>query len=373
VRRRRRPLIDVLEARVITEIGELDPIWDEWDGLAVANGLPTMSPAWGLAWWKQFAPERSALRVVVVSDEDRIVGVAPFFVRTAGASVCDLLGEDTGRHAPLALPGSEWAVAEAASQALMATDPPPVLVRFMSAPLGAWYAPWVAALCSADDRRRARTILRRPSVTSCPGLELPGTFDSWFAGKSAHFRAEMRRIPKRFAAAGATIRCSEPATVEDDLRTYLALHLQRWRERGSLYDPIEAPLRAAFTEMARALGPGRFRLYVAELDGTPIAAQLFLAAGGCVMHHNGGWDEAHARLKPGLVSILHAIEQAFEHGDRRIDFGPGAYAYKLRFADGDEPVMSASVAVLGPDLAQFAARRALTRARSKLAERAGRR
>lgn len=363
----------MLEARVITEIAELDPIWDDWDGLAVANGLPTMSPAWGLAWWRRFAPERSALRVVVVSDEDRIVGVAPFFVRTAGGSVCDLLGEDTGRHAPLALPGSEWAVAEAASQALMATDPPPVLVRFMSAPVGAWYAAWVTALCAGNGRRRARAIVRQPSVTSCPGLRLPGTYDSWFAGKSAHFRAEMRRIPKRFAAAGATIRLSEPSTVQDDLRTYLALHLGRWRGRGSLYDPIEAPLRAAFVEMARALPPGRFRLYIAEIDGAPIAAQLFLAAGGVVMHHNGGWDEAHARLKPGLVSILHAIQQSFEQGDRRIDFGPGVYEYKLRFADQDDPIMSGSVGVLGPDLARFAAHRVLGRATTKITERFGRR
>jgi CelD/BcsL family acetyltransferase involved in cellulose biosynthesis len=354
----------------IRDVAGLGPVLAGWDALAVACGLPTTAPAWGLAWWRHLAPADSELRVLVVRDGDEVIGVAPFVLtRSDGAAIYDLLAEDTGRNAPLALPGREWEVAEAATGALLAADPVPTMIRLRSAPLSGWFGPWVTALRLTDGRGPSRSILRQSPVTHCPVLTLTGTFEQWLDGKSANFRSEMRRLRKRFAAAGATIRLSRPETVDDDLRTYMGLHLARWDGGGSVYDAIEGPLLAALTEMAHGLPGERFRLYVAELDGVPIAAQLFLAAGGQIMYHNGGWDEAHARLKPGIVGILHAIEEGFAQGDRRLDFGPGTHPYKLRFADGDDPVASTSFAIAGPRLALHLAQRSGRRASAAAAAR----
>jgi CelD/BcsL family acetyltransferase involved in cellulose biosynthesis len=358
----------LLDAEVIADIAALEPIRERWDALAVANALPTTSPAWALAWWRNLAAAGSELRVVVVRDGEAVVGVAPFALgRSGGGAIYDLLAADTGRNAPLAAPGHEWSVAEAATGALAGTTPAPTIVRFRSAPLGRWFGPWVAAMRQSEGAARARTILRQSPVTHCPVLPLAGTFEQWLGAKSANFRSEMRRLRKRFASAGATIRTTAPATVDDDLRTYMRLHLARWDGGGSVYGTIEAPLLAALTETAHALGSERFRLYVAEIDGTPIGAQLFLAAGGEIMYHNGGWDEAHARLKPGIVGILHAIEEGFARGDDRVDFGPGTHPYKLRFATGDDPIVATSFAVVGPRLALHLARRSGRRASAVLA------
>ena len=57
-----------------------------------------------------------------------------------------------------------------------------------------------------------------------------------------------------------------------------------------------------------------------------------------MIYINGGWDERFAQFKPAMLGILDAIEDAFERGDRRMDFGPGAQPYKLRFADGTDPL-----------------------------------
>jgi CelD/BcsL family acetyltransferase involved in cellulose biosynthesis len=363
----------VLDAEVIDHVAALQRVREAWDALAVADALPTTSPAWALAWWRNLAPAGAALRVVVVRDGDAVVGVAPFALgHSDGAAIYDLLAEDTGRNAPLAAPGREWSVAEAATEALVAMTPTPTIVRFRSAPLGRWFGPWVAAMRQAEGATGVRTVLRQSPVTHCPVLPLAGTFDDWLGGKSANFRSEMRRLRKRFANAGATIRTTTPETVDDDLRTYMRLHLARWDGGGSVYGTIEAQLLAALTETARALPSERFRLYVAEIDGVPIGAQLFLAAGGEVMYHNGGWDEAHARLKPGIVGILHAVEEGFAHGDRRIDFGPGTHPYKLRFATGDDPIVATSFAVVGPRLALHLAQRSGRRASAALAGLRGR-
>jgi CelD/BcsL family acetyltransferase involved in cellulose biosynthesis len=112
------------------------------------------------------------------------------------------------------------------------------------------------------------------------------------------------------------------------------------------------------------------RVWVAELDGVPIAVQVFVAAGGEVAYWNGGWDECHAPLRPGLVTILAAIEDAIGRGERRLDLGPVEYPYKLRLADGNAPLCWDGLIVPGPrsvlTVAQLAPLRARLSAREAL-------
>jgi CelD/BcsL family acetyltransferase involved in cellulose biosynthesis len=115
----------------------------------------------------------------------------------------------------------------------------------------------------------------------------------------------------------------------------LSLHRARWEGRGEskLTDPGVASL---LREAAAALGPDRLRVWVAEIDGQAISAQLFLAAGGELKYWNGGWSEEHADLKPSMLTILAALEDAIARGERRLDLGVGEHPYKLRFADSSD-------------------------------------
>jgi CelD/BcsL family acetyltransferase involved in cellulose biosynthesis len=92
---------------------------------------------------------------------------------------------------------------------------------------------------------------------------------------------------------------------------------------------------------------GRFRLQLLEIEGEPISAQLFMPAGGHVLYVNGGWDQRFARLKPPMLAILRAIEDAFVRNDRQFDLGIGVQPYKLRFADADGPMASTIILPVG--------------------------
>jgi CelD/BcsL family acetyltransferase involved in cellulose biosynthesis len=118
------------------------------------------------------------------------------------------------------------------------------------------------------------------------------------------------------------------------------LHADRWEGRGASSIVAGGERLAAAYEAVghQLLDQGGFRLRMLELDGEPISAQLFTEIGGEVIYLNGGWDERHAQFKPAMLGILDALEDAFARGDRRLDLGPGAQPYKLRFADGDQPL-----------------------------------
>ena len=355
-------------AELVTEVERLAELTPEWDALAAECGMPQLSPAWVLAWWRHVAPPAAALRAVVVRDGAALAGLAPYYVErgTGGRVDYRLPGiEIAGRLAPLARTGREWDVAEAIGAALAGADPRPDALLFEAAPVEAL---WAAAL-----RERwpgpLRPRLWRTNLDACPLVTLrEESFDAWLAGKSSNFRGQMRRLRRRFAEAGGISRLATRETLADDAATLTRLHAMRWVGRGhsnlvDLGDRFSALVHDAGEQL---IDDGRLSLRVLELDGEPVCAQLFLAAGATALFVNGGWDERHADLKPSLLCLLDAVEDAFAHGAQRIDLGVGQQSYKLRFADGSMPVEWGVLMAPGRRLPLTALRTAPAFARSEL-------
>ncbi|HEU4702437.1 MAG TPA: GNAT family N-acetyltransferase [Conexibacter sp.] len=356
------------EAELVTDVESLDGLAAEWDALAAANGLPQLSPAWVRAWWQHVAPEGAAPRVVAVRDGDQLVGLAPFYVDRTGGGRRDyrLPGiEIAARLAPLAAPGREWDVAEAIGTTLTNADPRPDALRFEGIPIeGHWLTAlrdgWPGAL---------RPVLRVMNVDGNPLMSMAEpSFEQWLADRSSNFRQQMRRLRRRFAEQGGVSRVASKATLADDAAALTRLHAMRWDGRGhsNLVD-----LGERFTAFVVALGEQllddeRFALRILELDGEPICAQLFVRAGGTTLFVNGGWDERHAALKPSLLCLLDAVEEAFGLGVARFDLGVGVQSYKLRFADGSAPLAWGVLMLPGARLPLTAARTVPALAQARL-------
>jgi len=323
----------VLVPKLIAELSELDTWIPAWDLLAIEAGLPLMAPACVLAWWRHLAHERAALRAIAVCEGEETIGFAPFYA-DHGAHLLRLDWRLPGIElaaglAPLARPGREAEVAEAIARAMASASDHVDLVALEGMPAG---APWTGAGWPG----RLAPLGARYLTRDCPGVSLrEDSFEGWLAGKSANFRGQMRRLRRRFAEAGGVMRQSSRATLAADAEAFVRLHAGRWEGRGesqlARYGPA---LRGLLEDLGRdLLEQRRFRLWIAELDGEAISAQLFLAAGGRALYVNGGWDERFGRFKPSMLAILAAIEQGFELGEECLDLGVGAQDYKLRFAD----------------------------------------
>jgi len=361
----------MLDTELIAELDGLAALAPAWDALAVADALPQMAPAWVLAWWRQVAPEGAQPRAVAVRDGARLVGLAPFYVVPGGGGRVDyrLPGiEIAARLAPLAVPGREWEVAAAIGGALAHAAPRPDALLFEGIAVdGQWQSAlrdrWPGAL---------RPPLWRTHVDGSPFVSLrEGSFEAWMAARSSNFRQQMRRMRRRFEQGGGTSRVATLATLADDAAVFVRLHASRWDGRGhsNLVDLGERFAAMIADAGERLLDEQRLTLRLLELDGEPICAQLFVAAGGTELFVNGGWDERHAALKPSLLCLLDAVQDAFARGRRRLDLGVGEQPYKLRFADGDAPLEWAVLLAPGPRLPLSAARssRALVRSRARAA------
>lgn len=326
----------VLSATVIEDVAGAESIASEWDALAVARSLPLCAPGWMLSWWGHVAPPDSALRIIAVRDAGDLVALAPWFVQvsTGGRTDVRFLGAElSDRVDVLCTDGREREVALQLRRALASVQPRPDLIAFEAVPID---SRWTRRLAGGWEGHM-RFARYRNSAYPAPAVTLPaGPPEQWLAGRSRNFRGQMGRLRRRLEQRGGTVRqIVEPTQVEHALDALLALHASRWEGRG-VSNLAREGLAELLREAAAALGPDRLRLWAAEIDGEPISVQLFLAAGEEIKYWNGGWSEAHADLKPSMLTILAALEDAISRGQKRLDLGVGEHAYKLRFADSED-------------------------------------
>ena len=319
-------------AELITDLAGTEPIRPGWDALAEQLGRPFSSPSWTLAWWRHVAPPGAELRVVAVLDGDTVAAVAPFFVE--GRRYRLLAADASLGVEPLAAPGAEREAIELTAAALAAGEPRPDLVELAGIRSG---SPWPGLLRETWPGQSRPALRREPSMP-LPVLELSGlTYEEWFASKSAHFRQRARHLHRRLVEQGGRLRLADG---EEDfasgLEAFAKLHHARWRSRGGsgvLTPGVERMLPDVARELA---GEGRFRLWLAEVDGEVIGAGVRLAAGGEVSHWLGGFDEAWRDANAPMLMMLASIEDCFERRDRRIDLGGGRAELKSRVADRED-------------------------------------
>ena len=325
-----------LRAELVTDVVELERLAESWRELAHTCARPVALPGWQLAWWRHVAPPDAALRAVIVRDDaERLVGVAPFFTEPTGRIDYRLLQAGTAhRLAPLAAPVREAEVTRLVAETLAAARPHPDLVAFEGIDVS---SSWPAAVAAAWPGLRPWRYTA--STLGAPVISLAGTIDRWLAGRSSKFRHELRHDKRVVEHSGGRIfRAMTPAELERGCESFAELHSRRMRDKGG-----RSGLPPAWFEALKEAAPSlssrdELRLWLLELEGRIIAAQLFLAAGGEVQLVNGGWDASAAQYSPALVTIQAAIEDAFARGERRVDLGGGLEPFKLRFATGDAPI-----------------------------------
>lgn len=315
-----------MRGELVEDLARLEQLRAAWDDLALGSASPYSAPGWLLAWWRNAAPPDARLQVVAVHDGAELAGLAPFF--STGGELRLLGARASAGVQPLARAGREDEYAAVVAETLQTT-----LLRLEGVPAS---ARWPAALAHAWPGKRPWLHVERTVLA--PRVDVAGrSFDDWLATLNPKFRKNTRRLGRRLEEQGAVYRlATEPAEIERDVASFIALHHARWAARGGsavVDEGIERMLHDAVRELAPS---GRIRLRSVDVDGRTIACELFVAAGGLVSSWLGGFDDAWAALEPSKQLILKEIEHAFELGETAIDLGAGEQDFKDRFTDERE-------------------------------------
>jgi len=184
--------------------------------------------------------------------------------------------------------------------------------------------------------------------------------DGYMARFSGKTRSTLRRKARKLAeeTGGYTItRHASPAEIEAFLAEALPLSAKTYQAR--LLDAGLPDTPAARRAMLEAAEADRMRCFLLRAGGEAIAYLALPVSGETLIYAHLGYDPAAARLSPGTVLQMDALEQLFaENRYRWFDFTEGEGAHKALF--GTHSADCASLVLLRASLGN----RALLGARS---------
>jgi CelD/BcsL family acetyltransferase involved in cellulose biosynthesis len=334
----RRPSVTALPSRLelatITDTAGFAALADGWD--ALAGALPRPSPfmlhAWLEEWWRHLG-DGARLSVVVARRDGRLVGALPLMIqRRFGVRTAAFIGGGDSALADLLLAeGEPDATAEALVDELRRQ--PFDLLDAFGLPAGSRLARAAGADLVAHERVEAPVML------------MPDGFDAAYKAKRgskrrAEHRRRMRRLLENGEAEFSIVRTL------DELRPALEegfrINGLRWEGR---------PDRSLFSTEAghdfhRAVLPRLAEMDIARIlllrsQGRVVAFQYWLAYRGSMVSNRRAFDPTFSQFSPGLLTMLHALEDASAEGLTRVEFLGGPEPYKLEFSDGFEPLHQA--------------------------------
>jgi CelD/BcsL family acetyltransferase involved in cellulose biosynthesis len=314
---------------LVTTVGDVMALADEWRPLAETRGNAFITPEWFLAWLRHYGEGWRPHVTIVRSADGALRGVVPLIASASGRRIA-LRTCRGDRFQPACGVGQENAIATAASRALSAHQTPRTLVLENVDKDATWWT-------SLARGPHGLVPVGRPEI-ELPFIELGGIdWNEYLAGRSRQLRSQLgRKMRSLRRDHGVRLRRTERAEdVHADLDALFGLHAARWAQRRERSNLAGSAVRSFHDEFARAaFDRGWLRLYRLEVDGSAIAALYGWLIGRRWTYLQAGFDPAWSRYSPGFLLIAETIREAIDEGAVEYDLLLGDEAYKYRFATG---------------------------------------
>jgi CelD/BcsL family acetyltransferase involved in cellulose biosynthesis len=315
-----------LEAEIVEDF---DSIRDEWRRLALASQNIFATWEWTTLWWRHFGEGRRRFVVACRTAEGTLVAIVPLYLwRAAPVRVLRFLGHGLGDQL-----GPICAAHDQRGLAGQALDCALEAVAEWDVVLGEQLPAWEGW----GERAGVRVL----SQEGTP-LIRAGGWDEYLSTRSSGARQEIRsdgrRLERRHKVAYR--RADDATRLDSDLDTLFALHRRRFGTSTS----FAAAERLHREFAACALERGWLRLWLLELEGSPVAARYGFRFGGAECGYQSGWDPGWRSAGVGFILQVHVIRAAFEDGIREYRMLRGNEPYKYRLATADPGLVTVAFA-----------------------------
>lgn len=328
-----------MQTKVYSDLNGFYELAREWDDLLLRTEKPLlfMRYVYQSVWWRYLGNNQLML-VAIRTDEGKLVGLAPLYLKTdeAGQRQLTFVGcVDVSDYLDLLV---DKDYTEAVHEALLDCLAGPEMawdkVYLCSLPHD---SPTHSRLAEAARRRGWRLEVKQQDV--CPVITLASDWESYLAGVNKKQRHEIRRKIRKIETEAETrwYVVDSEAEVEQAMVDFISLHQKSAQDKEEFWsEALVAFFRALALELTRC---GWLKLYFIEVNGAQAAAMLCFDYHDEFLLYNSGYDpEQFAQLSPGNVLTAYTIQHAIELGRKRYDFLRGDEIYKFRFGAEPEPV-----------------------------------
>jgi len=324
---------DIERLEIVESSERLAAIETQWTRLwSDCDALIFQSHSWISAWVRTADNSgQLALRIGLVWNGDRLVAVVPLaiarrkglrFLEWAAVAYTDYGDVLRAPECPDAALDRLWAMICDTGGFDLA------LITRLLPDAAAWqvFAPGRSHGIKLDPNHRREISMR-----------IAGGWDSgaaWLASHPKKIRQNYRRSIKLLEDAGSLqFRLLDAAEPLGPVLERLSALKRKWLEKhaltSDLFDDGNPTLATLVDVLARA---GILRLFVMELNGTPVAISVNFVQRNTMMAWVTTYDPDFARASPGMSLIVSYVQWSIDHGIGMVDLLCGGEAFKDKLA-----------------------------------------
>jgi CelD/BcsL family acetyltransferase involved in cellulose biosynthesis len=299
---------------VLTRVADLSNLEADWQRLGRRFPTPLLQHDWFLTC-AELLHEEADLRVITIRRDGVVVALAPLvLVQSKVATWLEILGSSR-LHEPAGLLYEDSDALDALVDAILALRYPVLLQRV------ALESPIVK---SFRGRRSLRAwVLVRQTGASCY-LPLGDNWDAFFESLGAKWRSGFRSKERKARAVGpiSIEECRpSPQELAGQLDLAFAIEAASWKGRNDSSLLHNHRLRQFFQRYAeRAIRVGTLRLFFYRIGNEAIAMRLAVEFGRRLWFLKTGYNDAWARLSPGMQLTLEMIRRSMQSGLEACEF-----------------------------------------------------
>lgn len=309
---------------VLSSEKEVESLADAWRDLHARIGLaPFTDYDWAMAWWQTIGrPAGAEIIVVACHDDDRLVGVLPFTIRTTrGVRILRLLGHEVYYYRNFLIEDPSfspqmWQMA----LALQNYD----FANIKNVHEGT---------ADFDFMKTQAVELHKSNVYYA--LHQGESRAKMLANKSSAFQRKHRGVVKKLETIPSlSMGCERPSTYDPALIDFLVRRKKEWTIERGKRGVFNEQNTMDFYHAMTALGARQGKLVLCWMrDGDkPFAVTLNFVEKGVVYGHTLTIDLHYAKYMPGIFLNMETLIWASESGLAETNFMEGEEEYKTRFA-----------------------------------------
>ncbi len=346
-----------LSIEIVHETGRLASLADEWDDLISRSSATAFQTfEWQYTWWKHFGSRREHhLFVVLFRAQQKLVGVAPFFLQTysflqftiyrrllllgsglqfSPSPLLSLVRQGVSDYLDIIVARDFEDRVSKALVALLCNE------SYLWDEIELQNAPGKGILCTGvipllEPQGYTVTTVEEDV---CPFITLPKSLDEYYASLRHSVRRNLRYAHRGYIESREYQIDDFVArnNTEGGTQILERLHQKRWNSigyPGLFADPRFGPF---LNEVAELLArKGRLWFKSVRHGGKAIAANFILRLHNRLYTYISGFDRetgvGPSNSGAGSALILLALEDAINNGITEVDMGRGTESYKLQF------------------------------------------
>jgi CelD/BcsL family acetyltransferase involved in cellulose biosynthesis len=300
---------------------------DEWDALyqATSPKNPFLGPDWTLACWRRVGQGSSPF-VLAAREGSALVGLAALRLdRAAGFRVLRFLADGRSDYLGfLTAPGHP--------------DAEQTLLEELRMLAGEWDLAVLRQLTHDHSALFHRPIpkgLKARGIvgTVAPYLAFSGDWQELCASGPGWLK-RLGKAARTFQKKGGTWERVPPEDAPNRVDEVAAVERASWKGRRAAARFQPGRGQELLRELLSTLGPrGEMELWLAYMDGRPVAYNVNLTPEGRVWIYQGAYHEEYRKYSVGAILDCLSIERGWQAGAREYDYLCGDEPYKLERTD----------------------------------------